>query len=112
MHRNYNHQSGCLSITTTIVGERIDVLASRIGEVKASVNDLTESFSFEFTDLCLHPLASVEHIGGISVSCGLVCTPNEAKKILEVQPEIIFLTRDNNWMADVEIISNVEWLIN
>lgn len=112
MHRNNNHQSGCLSVTTAIVGERIDVLASRIGEVKASVNDLTDELALVITELCVHPFVSLERIGGISVSCGLVCTPNEVKKILEVQPEIIFLTRDNNWMADVEIISNVEWLIN
>lgn len=79
-----------LLMSANRIGEGLDVSASRIGGVSASAYRIGE---------------------GLKITCGLVCTVNESIKILEVQPDIIFLTPENGWSADINIISNVEWII-
>lgn len=91
MHGCNNQSKGCLLVTASRIGEGINVIAERIGNG-------------------IRPYAT--RIGeGLKVTCGLVCTVNESIKILEVQPDVIWLTPENGWSADINIFSNVEWLI-
>lgn len=48
------------------------------------------------------------HGAKISASISLVCIAE--KGYLDVQPEYIWLTKDNNFIADVEVISNTYWI--
>lgn len=91
MHGCNNQSKGCLLVTASRIGEGINAIAERIGNG-------------------IIPYAT--RIGeGLKVTCGLVCTVNESIKILEVQPDVIWLTPENGWSADINIISNVEWFI-
>lgn len=68
--------------------------------------------------LCVHTerigegiRVSCRRVGeGLEVSCGLVC-PVNAARVLEVEPEHVFLMEANNYTEEVCVISNVEWHI-
>lgn len=101
-----------MQVTLSRIGEGIRTVASRIGE-ELGIAAFRVGGDLAVSVTQLHAMtASATRIGhGLEVSCGLVCTVNETKRFLEVQPEIIFLTPANGWSADVQIISNVEWII-
>ncbi|MCS2576370.1 hypothetical protein NXV53_13390 [Bacteroides faecis] len=47
---------------------------------------------------------------GMKVSIGVVCDVGQ-KKYVKVTPKHIWLTPDNDYMADVDIMSNTVWTI-
>lgn len=47
----------------------------------------------------------------MEVSCFPICSINK-DFYLRINPETIWLTYENGWSADVEINSNVQWIIN
>lgn len=47
----------------------------------------------------------------LNICCGLVCDINIVKYYLRVNPNMIFLSKSNNYTDDVYIISNVVWNI-
>jgi hypothetical protein len=48
----------------------------------------------------------------LKVNCGIICSKSELDKVLRVSPDLIFLSKSNNFTEDVYIISNVVWNIN
>lgn len=46
-----------------------------------------------------------------NVHCGLVCTVNIAD-FIRVNKDSIYLSRLNNFSADINVITNVEWIID
>lgn len=62
-------------------------------------------------------IEAVKGIGNVSVkademkvSIGVVCDVGQ-KKYVKVTPKHIWLTPDNDYMADVDIMSNTVWTI-
>lgn len=51
-----------------------------------------------------------KRVGGMTVTCGLVCSVNKAH-YLNVKPEAIFLMPGNNFTDNVLVISNVDWKV-
>ena len=52
-----------------------------------------------------------QRIGGMTVTCGLVCSVNKAP-MLRVSPEHIFLMPGNNFTDNVLVIANVDWKVS
>lgn len=113
MHGCNNQSKGCLLVTASRIGEGLKICADAINEgLLMSAHRIGDGLDV-LANRIGEVSASAYRIGdGLKVTCGLVCTVNESIKILEVQPEVIFLTPENGWSADVNIISNVEWIID
>jgi hypothetical protein len=47
---------------------------------------------------------------GINIACSLVCTVDK-EFFLDVAPDVVWLTYDELSSADIEIRSNVKWII-
>ena len=80
---------GCLNVTAKRIGDGLQLDATCVGS----------GISIQAT-----------RIGGMSVTCGLVCTVNKAR-YLRVEPKAIFLMPGNNFTDDVLITANVDWHI-
>lgn len=80
---------GCLKVITNRIGDGIHAHSARVGKGIQILAD---------------------RIGGMSVTCGLVCTVNKAR-YLRVEPKSIFLMPGNNFTDDVLIMANVDWQV-
>lgn len=80
---------GCLNVTANRIGDGLHIDASCVGS----------GISIQAT-----------RIGGMSVTCGLVCSVNKAR-YLRVEPKAIFLMPGNNFTDDVLITANVDWQV-
>lgn len=48
----------------------------------------------------------------IDAEASIICEPNIGeRRILEVTPTMIWLTEENGYSQDVEVVSNVDWRI-
>lgn len=81
---------GCLQISAHRVGESLKMTANRYGEALQITAQRTGE--------------------RLKISASLVCNVSEVFR-LEVSPDTIWLTPENLFSGDFDIISNVKWLI-
>lgn len=82
---------GCLQISAHRVGESLKMTASRYGDALQ---------------------ISAQRTGErLMITASLVCNVSEVSR-LEVSPSTIWLTPENLYSGDFDIVSNVNWLID
>lgn len=91
---------GCLHVEVARAVEGALPVAGRIGGLYLTASRVGHGVSM-----------SSSRIGGMTVTCGLVCSVNKAP-LLRVAPEHIFLMPGNNFTDSVLVISNVVWSVN
>lgn len=79
---------GCLQVITNRIGDGIHAHSARVGE---SIQILAD------------------RIGGMSVSCGLVCTVNSQDKILWSDKFLVWLNTEVGIVKYNSIISTKDW---
>lgn len=103
---------GCLQGSISLLGKR---LSGRVGLLSESLQGratlIGELLSGEAT-LASRPLRGNAALLGerLRGRVGLVCKVDRTP-YLEVKPEVVWLTDINDFMADFDIYSNVEWEI-
>lgn len=98
---------GCLSITISRV-DRVKTFATLL-RYPISIRTWNHYFAARATRVG-EANATAELKAGLKVTCGLVCSIGTAR-YLRVEPKHIWLMPDNNFSADVVIVSNVHWRI-
>ena len=81
---------GCLKVITNRIGDGIHAHSARVGE---SIQILAD------------------RIGGMSVSCGLVCTVNSQDKILWSDKFLVWLNTEVGIVKYNSIISTKDWTL-
>lgn len=71
-----------------------------MGCIKMSVKRVGDGFDIH-----------TSRIGGMTVTCGLVCSVNKTR-YLNVEPKAIFLMPGNNFTDSVLVVSNVDWKVS
>lgn len=110
MYRGNNTGQGCLLVKAYSLSKlRIKAFSIEKGiKYKVSGNSLlflnTSRLGEDFKVRC-------NQSSSLKINCGLVCTLNQLK-VLKVNPNLIFLSKSNNFADDVYIVSNVVWNIN
>lgn len=89
INANISSQCGCLRATITRVGEGLSATISTAEE----------------------PIrATISRVGaGLSIRIGLVCTPN-TDVYLRVNPNTLWFFKENE-ILDVDVISNINWIV-
>ena len=108
-----NDYVGCLSVETFTIGGNLEVSAFSVSEqgfaetFRLDTPLIAECYSMR-EDVCA---GAFELSRTLDVSCFPICSLNK-ESYLRISPETVWLTYDNDWTADVEINSNVQWIIN
>lgn len=108
-----NDNVGCLSVETFPIGENLEVSAFPVSEkgfaetFRLDVPLIAECYSMR-ENVCLD---AFELSRTLDVSCFPICSLNK-EFYLKISLETVWLTYDNGWTTDVEINSNVQWIIN
>lgn len=79
---------GCLKVITNRIGDGIHVHSARVGEGIQILAD---------------------RIGGMSVSCGLVCTVNSQDKILWSEKYLVWLNNEVGVVKYNSLLSTQDW---
>lgn len=112
MYGNCDKKQNCLNVNVSKLNEGI----------KVRVQDISKQlyyYNLSHTDKCCNrktPNNNTLHFQLLDtleskITCSLVCTASELKKILEVSPDIIYLNEYNNYTENTYIVSNVTWEI-
>lgn len=126
---------GCLNVSTSCINAQLNINCVPIDDnTNVSVIDVAHSLSIKINcadelynvycqlinnKLLITTIDTIDRFAiildqlekPINVSCSIVCSTYASQSTLNVQPNVIFLTRENGWTNDVNIISNVEWII-
>lgn len=101
---------GCLHVEVARAVEGVLPVAGRIGGLSLTASRVGHGVSMSSSRIG-RMYAGTSRIGGMTVTCGLVCSVNKAP-LLRVAPEHIFLMPGNNFTDSVLVISNVVWSVN
>lgn len=109
MHRNQNLRQSCLSVTTTLLN-KINVYTQKINSLNV-VSTLLNTIEICTTYINGIMVTAKQQTEPIVVTCSVVC--NVKKDFyLDVDPEIVWLSNENDEFGVFTIHSNVIWEIS
>lgn len=134
MYRNNNTRQGCITLEVYRIPDKIKVdsndltspiivniksLHKLIVHVNSLECNLNSHLSNASSKLFMIVNKQSEDLNikcntnsRIKVNCGIICSRSELDKVLRVSPNLIFLSKSNNFTDDVYVISNVVWNVN
>ena len=96
---------GCIDVQFHHVSGRLNATAFSKNSLSAIASAEDSLSAIALSKNSLSAIASAEN--SLSASLSLVCISEKA--YLVIQPEYIWLTQENNYVADVEVLSNTYW---
>lgn len=112
----------CLNINISRVLSPIKATMSRVGELDAFVTtfyDMSVAVTaLSRLNVAVTKVASIFNIATSDISermqvkYSVVCDVPNGGYFLFVEPEIVWLTEDNDWSHDFVVKSNVDWTID
>lgn len=102
---------GCISAAVTCLREAFSATVESLHKpLRVDVRSLGEHLDTIVSSLTAPLLAEVKDTQPhLQVQCSLVCDLGD--KFIEVTPDIIWLTMDNDFDTEVYVISNTDWKI-